>query len=250
MTEEVFADGDSPLHRTAPVIRAALAIIYCTVVALLNEFYAILAALAFSTLMAGAAKLGPGRVLRHLSWALGFLLFLWLVLPWSISGSPLFGIGRLTISAEGVALCGRITLKSISILLAMMSLLATMRVASLGQALGKLGLPPRLVQLLLLAYRYLFVLEQEYHRLYRAARIRNFSPRTNIHTYRTFAYLAAMLLVRAVHRAQRVHQAMVCRGFNGSFHSLQVYRPTVWNPVVAVVGGLICLTLAVLEMTI
>ncbi len=250
MTEEVFARGDSPLHRTAPVVRTALAVVYCTVVALVNGFYAILAALAFSILMTAAARLNPVRVMRHLAWALGFLCFLWFVLPWSIAGTPLFCAGRLTVTREGVALCTRITLKSISILLAMISLLATMRVAALGQALGKLGLPPKLVQLLLLAYRYLFVLEQEYHRLYRAARIRNFIPRTNLHTYRTFAYLAAMLLVRAVHRARRVHQAMICRGFDGRFHSLQVYRPTVWNPVVAAAGSLVCLTLVVLEMTI
>ncbi len=250
MTEEVFAQGDSPLHRSAPVIRVALAIFYCTVVALVNGFYAILAAVAFSVFMAAAARLGPRQVMRHLAWALGFLVFLWFVLPWSIAGAPLFSAGWLTVTKEGAALCTRITLKSISILLAMMALLATMRVAALGQALGKLGLPPKLVQLLLLAYRYLFVLEQEYHRLYRAARIRNFTPRTNLHTYRTFAYLAAMLLVRAVHRAQRVHQAMICRGFDGRFHSLQVYRPTAWNPVVAVLGGLICLSLITLELTI
>ncbi len=250
MTEEVFALGNSPLHRTAPLIRVTLAIVYCTLVALLNQTDAIVAALCFSIVFAITARLAPGRVLLHLAWALGFLVFLWLVLPWSLAGPALFSLGPVTISKPGVELCLRITLKSVSILVAMMALLATMRVAELGKALGKLGLPPKLVQLLLLAYRYLFVLEQEYRRLYRAARIRSFTPRTNLHTYRTFAYLAAMLLVRAVHRAKRVHQAMVCRGFNGSFHSLQIYRPTAWNQVLLVAGSAICLCLVLLEILI
>jgi cobalt/nickel transport system permease protein len=90
-----------------------------------------------------------------------------------------------------------------------------------------------MVQLLLLAYRYIFVIEQEYQRLYRAAKMRNFRPASNLHTYRTYAYLVGMLFVRASERARRVHLAMKCRGFTGRFHSLAHYPPTRWNAVLA-----------------
>jgi cobalt/nickel transport system permease protein len=33
-----------------------------------------------------------------------------------------------------------------------------------------------------------------------------------------------MLFVRAAGRAERVHQAMLCRGFNGKFYSLQEFQ--------------------------
>ncbi|MCK5695917.1 MAG: cobalt ECF transporter T component CbiQ, partial [Desulfobacula sp.] len=61
-------------------------------------------------------------------------------------------------------------------------------------------------------------------RLLRAAKFRGFQPGTNLHSYKTFAYLAGMLFVRASVRAQKVYQAMLCRGFNQKFHTLDVYQ--------------------------
>jgi len=54
-------------------------------------------------------------------------------------------------------------------------------------------------------------------------KIRGLQPGTNIHTYRSYAYLAAMLLVRSYDRANRVFQAMLCRGFHGTFYSLRTF---------------------------
>ena len=51
-------------------------------------------------------------------------------------------------------------------------------------------------------------------------RIRGFVPRTNIHTYRSYAYLVGMLLVRSYDRAERIHKAMLCRGFSGKYYTL------------------------------
>ncbi|MBA7550739.1 hypothetical protein ES705_43262 [subsurface metagenome] len=51
-----------------------------------------------------------------------------------------------------------------------------------------------------------------------AMKIRGFKPKTNIHTYRTFAYLAGMLLIRSYDRSERIYRAMICRGFHGEFY--------------------------------
>jgi cobalt/nickel transport system permease protein len=42
-----------------------------------------------------------------------------------------------------------------------------------------------------------------------------------MHTYKTYAYLVGMLLVRSSDRAERVRNAMLCRGFSGRFYSLR-----------------------------
>jgi cobalt/nickel transport system permease protein len=80
--------------------------------------------------------------------------------------------------------------------------------------------PSKIIFLLLLTYRYIFVIDEEYKRLARSAKIRGFRPGTNLHTYKTYAYFVGMLFVRASTRAERVHQAMLCRGFRGRFHCL------------------------------
>jgi len=95
-----------------------------------------------------------------------------------------------------------------------------------------------MVHLLLLTYRYVFVIEQEYQRLVRATKIRGFRSRSNMHTYRTYAYLIGMLFVRASERAERVHQAMLCRGFKGKFYCLREFSFSrldfVWSALMAI----------------
>jgi cobalt/nickel transport system permease protein len=112
-----------------------------------------------------------------------------------------------------------------------------MGIATLGHGLHRLGVPAKLVYLLLITYRYLFVMEQEFQRLKRAAQIRGFTPRTDLHTYRTYAYLIGMLLVRAATRSERVHQAMVLRGFCGRFYSLAEHPARRSNRIFALVMG-------------
>jgi cobalt/nickel transport system permease protein len=84
-------------------------------------------------------------------------------------------------------------------------------------------LPDKLCHLLLFTYRYLYVFELEFQRLVQAMKIRGFQPRTELQTYRSYAYLAGMLLVRSFDRAENVYQAMLCRGFHGVFYSLKTF---------------------------
>ena len=89
-----------------------------------------------------------------------------------------------------------------------------------AHALQHLHLPVKLVHLIFFCYRYIDVIGREYLRLRQAMVVRGFRARTSLHTYTSYAYLVGMLLVRSYERSQRVYQAMLCRGFNGTFHSL------------------------------
>ena len=53
-----------------------------------------------------------------------------------------------------------------------------------------------------------------------AMRARGFKPKTDKHTYRSYAWLIGMLLVKSWDRAERVYDAMRCRGFRNRFYSL------------------------------
>jgi cobalt/nickel transport system permease protein len=184
---------------------------------------ALAAALMLSAFSVAAARLNWVQVLRGLVAPAVFLLLLWVVLPWTHGGDPWFQAGPVVISRSGAGLCLRISLKTAALVLTLMALISTMTLDTLGNALSRLGVPDKMVYLMLITYRYLFLLEQEYQRLIRAMKIRNFRPGTNLHTYRTYAYLVGMLFVRASERARRVHWAMVCRGFSGKFTSLRKF---------------------------
>jgi len=250
MIREPFATGSSWMHDIDPRLRVAGAAAYAVVVAVSYDYTALSTALVLSTSMAFAARLDFNEVLRRFLAPVVFLLLLWVVLPWSYEGEVLVVLGPVTITRPGIALCAQISLKTISLLMAFMALVATMTVDTLGHTLSRLQLPDKMVHLVLITYRYIFVLEQEYHRLVRAMKIRNFQPKTSLHCYRTYAYLVGMLFVRAFERAQRVHSAMICRGFGGRFISLRHYPPNPRNRMFFMGGFLSLILLVILEWVI
>jgi cobalt/nickel transport system permease protein len=87
-----------------------------------------------------------------------------------------------------------------------------------------LGVPRTITQITLLSYRYIFVLADEFSRIRLALRLRGFRNKMNRHSYRTIGNVTGALLVRGADRAERIGQAMRCRGFDGHFRSLHRFR--------------------------
>jgi len=221
MISETFAAGHSLIHRLDPRVKIVFATAFSFTVALSQKLPSLVAGLGFAVLLILLARYDFREVGKRLALANSLILFLWIVVPWTFHGEPLFHLGPLSATKEGIALSARITLKCNAILLAFMALVASSSVSQLGHALDRMRVPPKLVYLLLITYRYIFVIGEEYRRLMRAAKIRGFRAGTNMHTYRTYAYLIGMLFVRAAARAERVRQAMLCRGFHGRYYSLR-----------------------------
>ena len=245
MIRESFAEGNSWIHGIDPRLRVIGAAAFAVVVAVSYDFTALFIGLILSLCMVLSARLDIRAVVQRLIAPVIFLLLLWAVLPWSYEGDALAALGPVTITRQGVTLCAQISLKTVCLMMAFMALVATMTVDTLGHSLNRLQLPDKMVHLLLITYRYLFVIEQEYQRLVRAMKIRNFHPKTNLHSYRTYAYLVGMLFVRASERARRVHSAMICRGFHGRFISLRSFPPNPLNPVFGL-GIIISLALLIM----
>lgn len=232
---ETFALGNSPVHRLDPRIRLLAALCLSITFALLQNIPAALFALGAGFALTFAARFALKQVLVRLATVNVFIIFLWLVLPFSYqspngpnaatSAVTVAAFGPLTATWKGINLTLLITLKSNAIILVSLALLCSMRVLTLARALQALKMPNKLVQILFFSLRYFQVIHQEYHRLHAAMRVRAFQPRTNLHTYRSYGYLISMLLVRSLNRGQRVYEAMLCRGFNGKIHSMQHFVP-------------------------
>jgi len=221
--EEPFSEGASLAHCLDPRGKTVVAALFAVLVAVSQSYAATLAGLALALIWLALARLPVKQVLVRLLVVNSFIFFLWIVLPLTYPGDAVFHWGPLAASRQGLIFTGLITLKSNAIIIALIALVATVPIVTLGQAMHGLRLPDKLCHLLLFTYRYLYVFEQEFHRLVQAMKIRGFQPRTNLHTYRSYAYLAAMLLVRSHDRADRVFQAMLCRGFHGTFYSLRTF---------------------------
>jgi cobalt/nickel transport system permease protein len=221
--QEPFSEGNSLIHRLDPRGKIIAAGLFAVMVAVAKSMPAVLAGLVLSLICLALARLPLKKVMLRLLMVNSFVFFLWVVLPLTYPGDAVLTFGPLSASRQGLIFTALITLKSNAIIIALMALVATVPVVTQGQAMHEMRFPDKLCHLLLFTYRYLYVFEQEFHRLVQAMKIRGFQPRTDLHTYRSYAYLAAMLLVRSYDRADRVFQAMLCRGFHGIFFSLRTF---------------------------
>ena len=217
MDIEEFTQGDSFLHRLDPRVKIIVAVSFSIVVAATDRYSIPLAAFFLPAVVIVAARLNLKKVGWRLLIVNGFILFLWFFLPFTYPGQILFSLGPLKASKEGIGYALLITLKSNAIILACIAFLATTPVPKLIYALNRLYLPDKLVHLFFFCYRYIHVIHLEYHKLDHALKIRCFKPKTDFHTYRTYAYLVGILLLRSYDRSNRIYNAMLCRGFKEKY---------------------------------
>lgn len=171
---------------------------------------------------------------RQLVAANFFIFFMALTIPLSVPGDAVARLGPLAWSREGVALALLVAVKANAILLTFIALVAGARLSMIGCALDELRVPPKLTFLFLFTSRYLRTIADEWNRLWTAARLRGFAPRNSWHTYRTVAHLLGLTFVHGIDRAHRVYEAMVLRGFHGTFHTVTAFRRTRADTVFAV----------------
>lgn len=219
---EIFAKGNSLLHKLDPRVKVLSALVCAITFALLQTLPSSMLALFFGVALVGLGRFPLRPLLQRLLVINIFVLFLWLVLPFSYkSGLALFSLGPLVARQPGVDLALLITLKSNAIVLTTLAMLGSMPMFSLVRAMQALHLPGKLVQILFFSLRYFQLMHGEYERLRASMAARAFKPGTNMHTYRSYAWLLSMLLARSLDRAERVYEAMLCRGYSGTLHSLQ-----------------------------
>jgi cobalt/nickel transport system permease protein len=221
---EEFALGESWVHRLDPRAKIVVAVVFSVVVALNQHLQATALSMLLPVGLLACAQLSAARVMARLAVVNGFVAFMWLFLPFTVPGHTIYSLGPLTVQSEGVYAALLITLKANSIILIVIALLGTSPVFSLVHALSHLGIPDKLVHLFFFSFRYIHVIHAEYHRLANAMKMRGFKPKTDAHTYRAYAYLVGMLLVRSFDRSKRILQAMKCRGFKGKFYILHHYE--------------------------
>ena len=220
---EELANGDSLIEQLDPRVKIVVVFIFSMVVAVLNQIPVLLCALMLGFLIVLTAKVPIKELIKRLTPVNMLIGFLWLFLPFTFAGKPIFYLGSLPVTHEGVLHATRISIKSNAIMLMMIILVATTSIFTLGHAMHELRIPKKIVHLFFFTYRYIHVMHREYIRLVNSMKIRGFRANTSLHTYKTFAYMVGMLLVRSFDRAQRVHNAMLCRGFKGNLYSLRKF---------------------------
>jgi cobalt/nickel transport system permease protein len=215
-----FVQHPGYIRRIDPRARIVAAVLFSIITAEVRGFAALGMALAASLLAGAFSGFSATTLIKRLMPLNALMFLLAILLPLSMPGKAVAMIGPFCFSQEGLLLAAKIALKGNAIMLAMLILIGTMEVNTLGHALSHLRVPQGLSHLFLFTVRYLDVLHREYLRLRWAMKVRGFHPRMDRRTYRGFGNLLGMLLVRGYDRSERILAAMKCRGFQGRFYLL------------------------------
>ena len=130
------------------------------------------------------------------------------------------------VSIEGLWAGWNILAKSTIGVLASTWLASTTPMPRLLAALSALKMPPVMVAIAQMAVRYSEVLAAEFGRVRRAMTARGYQPKRPTDA-KPLASVAGVMFVRSYERGERVHAAMLSRGYSGTMPNLDTARPDV-----------------------
>ncbi len=129
-------------------------------------------------------------------------------------GEVLWHWGWLQITTVGLTVLGSVSLKALLSLLMLNMLVLTTSIPTLLNALVALRTPPLLVAILASMYRYIGVLVEEFTSMRRAAASRNLMGSKRWQRL-VVGNMIGSLFIRTYERGDRIHQAMLARGYIG-----------------------------------
>lgn len=183
------------------------------VVATPREWFAAYAVfLAVLVTVGAVARVRPGWVLKRMVVETPFVVFAALM-PF-IAHGPRVEVLGLSLSESGLLSAWGLLAKGTLGVIAGLMLAATTTPQELVHGLERLRLPQQLVQIMAFMVRYLEVVTDEMRRMAVARASRGFVARNPLH-WPVLARSVGALFIRSFERGERVHLAMVSRGYTG-----------------------------------
>lgn len=206
--------GHSPVHR-APAHLKLLALVgfMLVVVATPRQAYAVFAVEALVLLgVVAASRVPPTYLAKRMVIEVPFAVFAVLV-PFVATGPRTTVLG-ISVSEPGLVAAIALLLKGTIGVLASLTLAATTEAPDVLTGLQRLRMPDQIVQIMAFMIRYLDVVTAELGRMMVAMRSRGCEPRSPRH-WPTLARAMGALFIRSYERGERVHLAMLSRGYTG-----------------------------------
>lgn len=226
-TVEQLAAGDSVVHRLDPRAKLVATLLFVVLCAAMPSWppgrFVPLVLLVLAAI--SAARLPWTFVLGRTLMVLPFVGVLAVFLPFTRGHTLLWswhwaGIG---IYAEGLHMAVGILLKGVVAILATSWLVFSTPFNNLMLAMRWMGAPKVVVAVLGFLFRYLDLMADEGMRVARARKART-PGRIRRWRSRSTGGMVGRLLLRTLDRAERVHRAMVARGYDGEVRVLSPLR--------------------------
>ena len=211
----MFIHGHGTLHRLSPQCKIVGAFLFI-LIAVMTPADAYWAFGIYGVVILVLARVGGvpfGTLLKRLAIELPFIAFA-LFLPFIASGDKVDVLG-LSLSEAGLLAAWNIVAKATIGVAVSVILASTTQMADLLRGLDRLHVPRIITGIAGFMVRYSDVITGEMRRMKVARESRGYDPRW-LWQVRALASSAGTLFIRSFERGERVHLAMVSRGYNGS----------------------------------
>jgi cobalt/nickel transport system permease protein len=222
---KLYLHAHSPVHALPP--HCKLAAVFCFVLLVVSTPREAMWAFGlYALLLAAVARVALvpyGHLLKRLLIEVPFVTFA-LLMPFVAEG-PYVEVLGVQLSGSGLWGAWNVLAKGTLGVAASVLLAATTELRELLLGLQRLRLPPMLVQIASFMVRYGDVIADEMRRMHIARVSRGFRA-SGVRQWGVLAKSAGALFIRSYERGERVHLAMVSRGYAGTMPVIDEVRAT------------------------
>lgn len=219
-----FAHRESSIQRWDPRLKIFSLGVFIFGISLLKTIPLAFAALGVAVLCLCISRIPVSFIAHGMKWVIMFLIPFIIILPLTFSAGESTRIIGIPFRLGGLRLAILIFIKAIAIVLTTYAIFGSARFNVSMIAIQRLRCPKIIIQIILFTYRYIFLFLEEMKRMDSSMRSRGFVPKTDLSTLRFFGNFVGTLLVRSFERTIRVYNAMLSKGYNGEFHTLEVFE--------------------------
>jgi cobalt/nickel transport system permease protein len=241
-------NGDSYFSRVSPWTKSCLLFFIVLLVTVSRSLILLLALYLVVLLLYLLAGLPAGKLFAWYVLPVLFVLSLVGILVWNEPGLPLFswtwGSFTLALTNTGVLLVATLLIKALISVTFSLFFLMTTRYQHFAGIISRI-FPAPLDQIFLMAYRFLFLTLAMTASLLKSVKSRGGGLAHSLRMQgRLFAGVFALVFIRSFEQGERVHKAMIARGFTGSYpRSGEVPRPGIFEcGFLVVTGALVAVT--------
>jgi cobalt/nickel transport system permease protein len=219
---DVLSSKQTPVHRVDPRVKVFTTLLFIIVVVSFDKYdpARLMPFVVYPVAIMAIGRIPFAYILKKLLIASPFVLFVAVFNP-LLDRNPVMELGAFHISGGFISFTS-IMVKYVLTVSAGLALIACTGFDAICSALAGMGVPAVFTIQLLFVYRYIFVLGEEAARMARARALRSFGDKgMGIGVYGS---MLGQLLFRTMDRAQRIHLAMMCRGFDGEIRYIATPR--------------------------
>ena len=204
----------SPLHALDARAKLLVTLLFLIFVLSLplGDLSGLILYLIYPIISCSLAGISYGTVFKRSLLVLPFILFIGIFNP-ILDRQVVFHVGGVGVTAGWISFFS-ILIRGLVSVQAVFILIFTTGFYNLCRGMRRLGVPSLLATQLLFVYRYIFVLLQEALSMHRARAARSFGRKS--YPFRMWGVFIGQLLIRTIERSERIHRAMLSRGFTGN----------------------------------